>query len=275
MDTGQKIGIIGFGNMGEALLKGWLSADLARPEQIMIFDPSSERLEAARQQYGVQIAANNLDLVSASEIVLLAVKPQVLARVLEEIRAQGKETHLIISIAAGISLDFLEEFLPQARIIRVMPNTPTMVQAGMAALALGSRATEDDSQLAQQLFKAVGQAVMVEEKYLDAVTGVSGSGPAYVFVLLEALADGGVKMGLPRETALLLAGQTVLGAAQLLLQSQQHPGRLKDMVTSPGGTTIAALHVLEQGGFRGLVISAVETAARRAKELGQATKTRA
>lgn len=274
MDTGQRIGIIGFGNMGEALLKGWLAADLARPEQIMIFDPSSERLEAARQQYGVQIAANNLDLVSNSEIVLLAVKPQVLAGVLEEIRPQVKETHLIISIAAGVPLDFLEEFLPQARIIRVMPNTPTMVQAGMAALALGSRATEDDSQLAQQLFKAVGQAVMVEEKYLDAVTGVSGSGPAYVFVLLEALADGGVKMGLPRETALLLAGQTVLGAAQLLLQSQQHPGRLKDMVTSPGGTTISALHVLEQGGFRGLVISAVETAAKRAKELGQATKTR-
>ncbi|MBW1952676.1 MAG: pyrroline-5-carboxylate reductase [Deltaproteobacteria bacterium] len=269
METEKRLGIIGVGNMGESLLKGWLKAGLTEPELIRVFDLSSERRKMARQQYGVQIATDNLDLVRTAEILLLAVKPQGLAQVLAEIRPQVKKSHLVISIAAGIPISFLEEFLPTARIIRVMPNTPTMVQAGMAALAPGSRATADDLQLALKLFQAVGEAVVVEEKHLDAVTGLSGSGPAYVLVFLEALADGGVKMGLTRETALLLAGQTLLGAAQLVLQSQRHPAQLKDSVTSPGGTTIAGLHVLEQGAFRGLVMSAVEAATRRAQELGQ------
>lgn len=274
MSIGVKIGIIGFGNMGEALLQGWLAANLASPEQLTVSDQSAERRKTAHQQYGVQIAPDNPSLVTAAEVVVLAVKPQVMAAVLEEIRPRVQERHLVVSIAAGIPLSLLEEYLPQARIVRVMPNTPTIVRAGMAALAPGRRATAADVQVAQQLFNAVGQAVVVEEKALDAVTGVSGSGPAYVFVFLEALADGGVKMGLSRDTALRLAGQTVVGAAQLFLQSQQHPARLKDMVTSPGGTTIAALQVLELGGFRGLVMSAVEAATWRAQELGQATKSR-
>ncbi|MFP3868030.1 MAG: pyrroline-5-carboxylate reductase [Desulfobacteraceae bacterium] len=271
MRIGKWLGIIGLGNMGEALLKGWLQAGLTLPEQVKVFDLSPERRELARQQYRVQIATDNLELVRTTEILLLAVKPQGMAKVLAEIRPQIKDTHLVISIAAGLPINFLEEFLPQARIIRVMPNTPTMVQAGMAALAPGSRARAEDLQLTLQLFQAVGQAVVVQEKHLDAVTGLSGSGPAYVLMFLEALADGGVKMGLTRDTALLLAGQTLLGTAQLLFQSQKHPAQLKDMVTSPGGTTIAGLHVLEQGGFRGLVMSAVEAATRRAQELGQAS----
>ncbi|RLA89472.1 MAG: pyrroline-5-carboxylate reductase [Deltaproteobacteria bacterium] len=269
MAIAKKLGIIGVGNMGQALLKGWLAAGLAAPDQTRIFDLDPQRRELVRQKYGVAVADDNLDLVSQAEIVLLAVKPQIFPQVLAEIRPQIKPSHLVVSIAAGTPLSLMEEYLPEARIIRVMPNTPTMVQAGMAALAPGRRATADDLQLAQLLFQAVGQAAVVEEKHLDAVTGLSGSGPAYVLMFVEALADGGVKMGLARDTALRLAAQTLLGTAQLLLQSQQHPAHLKDQVTSPGGTTIAGLHVLEQGGFRGLVMSAVETATRRAQELGR------
>ena len=168
-----------------------------------------------------------------------------------------------------MTLKTLEAALPQSRVIRAMPNTPTLVGAGMAALALGGRATQEDADLALEIFEAVGRAVVVEERLMDAVTGLSGSGPAYVAVFIEALTDGGVKMGLPRHLALLLATQTVIGAARLCLEEEMHPGVLKDLVTSPGGTTITGLHVLEDGRFRGLVMSAVEAATLRARELGK------
>jgi pyrroline-5-carboxylate reductase len=202
-------------------------------------------------------------------VVVLAVKPQLLAKVLAEIKDLARASHLIISIAAGVTLAALETPLPEARVIRVMPNSPALVGAGMTCLAPGSRATAEDLALASELFNAVGQTAVVEEKLMDAVTGLSGSGPAFVALFIEALADGGVKAGLPRTLAHMLALQTVLGSAKLCHEEELHPAKLKDMVASPAGTTIEGLHVLESGGFRGLVMSAVAAAAARSKELGR------
>jgi pyrroline-5-carboxylate reductase len=193
----------------------------------------------------------------------------VLPAVLAGVKEFARPWHLIISIVAGVSLEVLEGSLPNSRVIRVMPNTPTLVGAGMAALAPGSGVTPDDLTLALDMFGSVGQAVVVEERLMDAVTGLSGSGPAFVAVFIEALADGGVKMGLPRPLALTLAIQTVRGTARLCHQEQLHPAVLKDLVTSPGGTTIAGLHALESSGFRGAVMDAVTAAAARSKELGK------
>jgi len=268
MLTGRRIGVIGVGNMGAALIKGWLENGLVASRHLVVFDQAVERRALMENLYGLAAAADNAGVAKGADILLLAVKPQFLSGVLSDIAPHVTPKHLVISIAAGVTLAALETALPGARLIRVMPNTPTLAGAGMAALARGVRASADDDHLALQLFGAVGRAVVVEERHLDAVTGLSGSGPAYVFLMLEALADGGVKMGLPRDLATLLAAQTVLGAAQLLLATQEHPGVLKDMVTSPGGTTITGLHVLEAGGFRGLVMSAVEAATKRATELG-------
>jgi pyrroline-5-carboxylate reductase len=269
MLAGRKLGVIGVGNMGTALIRGWLKSGLAKATEIFIADRAAERVQALHREFGLQ-TADNLQAAAKSDIVLLAVKPQVLPEVLAELGPQLDASRLVISIAAGIPLSLLADLLPNARLMRVMPNTPTLVQAGMAAVARGPRAEAADLELTCQLFDAVGRSVVVEEKLLDAVTGLSGSGPAYVFLFLEALADGGVKMGLPRQTALLLAAQTILGAASLFLETNEHPGSLKDMVTSPGGTTIAGLHALEQGGFRGLVMNAVEAATKRSSTLAQA-----
>ena len=258
MLAGRKIGVIGAGNMGTALIRGWLKTGLIQPTDIIIADSSAERVQGLHREFGVQ-AADNRQAAPQADIVLLAVKPQVVPEVLAEIQPQLDGSRLVISIAAGIPLSLLADMLPSARLMRVMPNTPTLVQAGMAAVAPGPRSDEADLELTCRLFDAVGRSVVVEEKLMDAVTGLSGSGPAYVFLFLEALADGGVKMGLPRQTALLLAAQTILGAASLFLETREHPGSLKDMVTSPAGTTIAGLHALEQGGFRGLAMSAVES----------------
>jgi pyrroline-5-carboxylate reductase len=271
MLAGRKIGVIGVGNMGAALIRGWLNAGLAKRSDIFIADTAPEKVQLLHREFGLQVW-DNQQVAAHTDIVLLAVKPQVLPEVLVEVQPHLSASPLVISIAAGFPLARLAEMLPTARLMRVMPNTPTLVQAGMAAIAPGPRTDSADLELTCQLFDAVGRSVVVDEHLMDAVTGLSGSGPAYIFILLEALADGGVKMGLPRQTALLLAAQTILGAAQLYLETQDHPGNLKDMVTSPGGTTIAGLHVLEQGGMRGLVMSAVEAAAKRSSALAQALK---
>jgi len=273
MALGKKLGVIGAGNMGSALIRGWLRAGLADPAQIFIADAVPEKVHGLQEEFGLQVADNRQVAVQA-DIVLLAVKPQKLPEVLAEIHPRLDASRLVISIAAGIPLSFLADLLPTSRLIRVMPNTPTLVQAGMAAIAMGPRADAGDLEMTQRLFNTVGRSVLVEEALMDAVTGLSGSGPAYVFLFLEALADGGVKMGLPRDTALLLAAQTILGAATLFLETRDHPGRLKDMVTSPGGTTIAGLHVLEQGGWRGLIMSAVEAATKRSSALAPPPKPR-
>lgn len=260
-----KLGFIGAGSMGGALLRGLLTAGV--PSAHLTFcDPDPQRRQEL-EGLGVEPALDNAKVMHA-EVVVLAVKPQVLGQVLEEILEFTRARHLIISVAAGVTLARLEEALPEPRFIRAMPNAPLMVQAGMTGLAAGTRASPEDVRLAVELFGAVGRAVVVDERLLDAVTALSGSGPAFVAVFMEALADGGVKMGLPRQLALEMAAQTLLGSARLCLENSLPPAALKDLVASPGGTTIAGLHALEAGGFRGVVMDAVEAAALRARQLG-------
>lgn len=254
--------------MAEALISGVLSSKGYKPEQIHVADPDTVRLDYLKRQYGVQISVTNHEAVVSGDVVVLAVKPQVTAEVLNDI-GDVMAKRLVISVVAGVRLSrIIEACGSQARVIRAMPNTPAMVSEGMTALAIGPGVGEHEVACARQIFESVGKVVPVEERFMDAVTGLSGSGPAYVFLMIEAMADGGVKMGLPRETASLLAAQTVLGAARMVIETGQHPARLKDQVASPGGTTIAGLHRLEQGGVRGVLIDAVEAATKRSQELG-------
>ena len=262
---GKKLGFIGAGNMGGALIRGLLTSKLVSKEALIFYDPSPAR-QKEMQTLGLNPASNNRQVLEA-QVIILAVKPQLLSKVLTEIKDSVHPGHLLISIAAGVPLATLEQALPQARLIRAMPNTPLMVLAGMTAISPGSHASREDLALARELFGAAGRAEVVEENHLDAVTALCASGAGFVAVFIEALADGGVKMGLPRTLALEMATQTVLGAARLCLEEGLHPATLKDMVASPGGTTMAGLHALEQGGFRGLVINAIESATWRAQDL--------
>jgi pyrroline-5-carboxylate reductase len=264
------IGFLGAGQMATALARGWLAAALVTPDRVRASDPIPQAREAFTAETRVRAGANNLEVVALSELLVLAVKPQSMPSLLGEIRPQVTPRHLIVSIAAGVTLKQLADSLgAKCRLVRVMPNTPCLVGASASGYATGEAATEDDLKLVDRLLNAVGRAFRLPEHLLDAVTGLSGSGPAYVYVMIEALSDGGVRMGLPRDVATTLAAQTVFGAAQMVLQTQQHPGVLKDRVTSPGGTTIAGLHALERGGFRAALIDAVEAATSRAKELGK------
>jgi pyrroline-5-carboxylate reductase len=270
MDTMQTIGFIGGGQMAEALIKGIVNAGLAGPEQIMVVEPDAGRQEYLRQAYSVQIARDGASLAAGSRILILAVKPQVMGKVLAQYRGQLTGQHLVISIAAGITIGALAAGLgEEVRIIRVMPNTPALVLAGASALAPNRNANAEDLAMAKQIFSAIGTCVEVSEPLLDAVTGLSGSGPGYVFAFIEAMVDGGVLAGLPRPVAEQLVLQTVLGSAKLALETGEHPAVLKGRVTSPGGTTITGLQVLEQSGFRGTVMAAVQAAADRSRELGQ------
>jgi pyrroline-5-carboxylate reductase len=264
----KRLGFLGAGNMSGALIKGLLHAHVPA-DQITASDVKAERLDQLRATHGIRTTQDNHALVRDSDVVVLAVKPQVIDKVLTEIGAEVRPDQLVVSVAAGVPLDALEARLAAgARVVRAMPNTPATVQAGATAIASGTHAREDDLRVARELFEAVGRVVVLDEGLLDAVTGLSGSGPAYVMLIIEALADGGVKVGLHRDTALLLAAQTVFGSARLLLETGEHPGRLKDMVTSPGGTAIAGLHTLESGALRKTLIDAVEVASKRAAELG-------
>lgn len=270
MAIDKKIAFLGGGNMAEALIKGLLAAGAAKADQIFVTDISSDRLEYLKKTYGIIIQKNNGETVEQSGIILLCVKPQVIDRVLEEIAPVADTSKLVISIAAGITIGRMERVLTgKPRVIRVMPNTPALVLAGAAGLAGGKNATGDDLALAQSIFNSVGRSFVVDEKLMDAVTGLSGSGPAYVFEIIDALSDAGVKAGLPRELALELAAQTVYGAAKMVLETKEQPGRLRDMVTSPGGTTIEGLHALEKGKLRATLMNAVEAATARSRELGK------
>jgi pyrroline-5-carboxylate reductase len=265
----KTLGFLGAGNMAEALGRGLLHAKVMAPENIIVSDVKLERLTQLHTDHGVRTTADNHELVRQSDVIVLSVKPQVIDKLLDAVGADVRPHQLVISVAAGVPLSPIEARLPPgARVVRTMPNTPATVQAGATAIAKGSHATDDDIEIARSLFAAVGRVVALEESLLDAVTGLSGSGPAYVMLMIEALADGGVKVGLHRDTALLLAAQTVYGSAKLLLETGEHPGRLKDMVTSPGGTAIAGLHTLESGGLRRTLIDAVEVATNRSAELG-------
>jgi len=264
----QSLSFVGGGRMAEALISGVLSSKRYKADQVHVADPDTTRLDHLKRQYGVQISLTNHEAVVSGDVVVLAVKPQATAEVLRDIR-DVLAKRLVISVVAGMQLRrIIEACGPQTRVIRAMPNMPAMIGEGMTALAIGPGVAENQVACARQIFESVGRVLPVDERFMDAVTGLSGSGPAYVFLMIEAMADGGVKMGLPRETASLLATQTVLGAARMVLETGQHPARLKDQVASPGGTTIAGLHRLEQGGLRGLLIDAVEAATKRSQELG-------
>lgn len=263
------IAFLGTGNMAEALIKGLLRSGTAAPEQITASFRRPERMEEFQKTYPVKVTADNAAAAREADIIVLSVKPQAMGKLLAQIAPQVDHRKLVISIAAGVPIAALERKLGAgARIVRTMPNTPSLVGMGACALAAGEHATPEDLEIAAGIFQAVGITTVVEESLMDAVTGLSGSGPAYVFLVIEALSDAGVKVGLPRYTALKLAAQTVLGSAQLLIETGAHPGHLKDQVTSPGGTAIAGLATLEAGGLRTCLINAVEAATRRAKELG-------
>jgi pyrroline-5-carboxylate reductase len=267
--TDSTIGFIGAGNMAEALIRGLVRSGHVKPSSIIASAPRPERRAQLVSDYQIVATADNGEVASNAHILVLAIKPQLFARVLREVSSQVRPDALVISIAAGIDTATIETALPAGvRVVRAMPNTPALVAAGATAISSGSRANDDDLAAAKAIFDAVGITVILEEGQLDAVTGLSGSGPAYIFLILEALADAGVKVGLSRRNAQRLAAQTVMGSAKMLLDTDEHPGRLKDMVTSPGGTAIAGLHTLEQGGLRTTLINAVETATKRARELG-------
>lgn len=264
------IGFLGAGKMATALARGFIRARLVGPRQVSASDPVAAARTAFAKAIGAKAAGCNAEVAQSARVIFLAVKPDQVASVLAEVREHFTRGHLLVSIAAGVPIAKLEGSLPAgARVIRVMPNTPALVGESASAYAAGKSATSADIELAQKLFSAVGAAFPVKEYLLDAVTGLSGSGPAYVYQFIEALSDGGVAAGLPREVATRLAAQTVLGSAKMVLETGQHPGALKDMVTSPGGTTIEGLHELEKGKLRGTVISAVRAAAEKSKKLGQ------
>jgi pyrroline-5-carboxylate reductase len=266
-----KIGFLGAGKMATALARGFIHTKIVSGKQIV----ASARSEATRKNFakatGGKVFAANLEVFKSANVVIVGVKPDQVAAVLAEVSPAFTKNHLVISIAAGVTLAKLEAALPAgARVVRVMPNTPALVGAGASGFALGKNATAADGELAKKLLSAVGLALQVKESLLDAVTGLSGSGPAYVYQFIEALSDGGVAAGLPRDVATRLAAQTVLGGAKMVLDTGIHPGALKDQVTSPGGTTIEGIHELEKGKLRATVMSAVRSATEKSKKLGQA-----
>ncbi|OIP46068.1 MAG: pyrroline-5-carboxylate reductase [Deltaproteobacteria bacterium CG_4_10_14_3_um_filter_60_8] len=264
------ISFIGGGRMAEAMIRGLLKAGLVAADRVSVADPDVARRELLHKEYGVQVF-EDAAAVWGNDLVVLAVKPQVVQKVLAQCRPAAGANHLLVSIAAGIAIATLEAALAgsNTRVIRVMPNTPALVQQGAAALSPGTLASAADLQTARQLFDAVGVSVILAEPLLDAVTGLSGSGPAYVLSFVEALIDAGIKAGLDQVTSRTLVLQTVLGTATMAMQTGEHPAQLRAMVTSPGGTTIAGLQVMERAGFGGIVMEAVEAAVRRSRELGQ------
>jgi pyrroline-5-carboxylate reductase len=264
----KKIGIIGAGNMGEAILRGLHQKGMAK--NLVVSEIRPDRTDYIKKNYGVAVVSENKKLASQVQVVILAVKPQELKGVLQEIAPALDSSTLLISIAAGASLGTIASILDkEVRLVRAMPNIAALVLESATALAKGGEATDEDLDVAQEIFNALGRTVVIPEALMDAVTGMSGSGPAYVCLFIEALADGGVRMGLPRKAALDMAIQTVLGTARLLSEQGEHPANLKDKVSSPGGTTIAGIASLEAKGFRGAVMEAVASATQRSKELAK------
>jgi len=262
------IGLVGAGQMATALAQGLLKAGLVGQDQLLASDPSEAARDRFSRSLNVRVTPDNLDVVDWAKVVILAVKPQQMGEVLDQLRGRIGPDRLVISIAAGVRCAAILEALgPQTRLARVMPNTPCLVGQGVSAYCLAGAASAADGALVAQILGAVGLAIQVEEKLMDAVTGLSGSGPAFAYVMIEALSDGGVRMGLPRQVATMLAAQTLRGAATMVLGGGEHPAALKDRVASPGGTTIAGLQALEAGGLRAALIAAVEAATRRAAEL--------
>ncbi len=267
----KKIGFIGSGNMGEALISGLVLSKAAKPENIICSDIDQGLLDGLKEKYNVLTTTDNTEVAKKSDIVIYATKPQILGAVLKETAPALDKSKLIISIAAGVPLAAIASGLHQElRLIRVMPNICAFVKESATAIAAGEFVLKGDVEFAKAIFDSVGETVFIQENILmDAFTGLSGSGPAYIFTIVDAMADAGVKMGLSRKDSLFLSTQTVLGSAKLLLESGEHPGQLKDRVASPGGTAIAGIHTLEQGGLRTTMINAVESATKRSMELGE------
>ena len=264
------IAFIGAGSMAEALIRGLLKAGATEPASIIATGRRQERLDNLHSNYGVEVSLDNAEAAAKADVVVLSVKPQIIERILLEITSSISDKSLVISIAAGTSISEIASALPkEARVWRAMPNLPAVVDAGAAAIAAGDHSTVEDERQVRAIFEAVGEVTQVDEALMDAVTGLSGSGPAYVFMIIEALSDAGVKVGLSRRQSQILAAQTVLGSAKLLIETGEHPGVLKDRVTSPGGTAIVGLHTLEEGGLRTTLINAVVAATQRCKELAK------
>lgn len=266
----KRIAVVGAGNMGEAILRGILKAEWAKPGSLRASHPRRERREELEEELGITVHEDNAEAAGWADVVVVAVKPQIIDGVLDEIAGAIDEDDLVVSIAAGVETSSIEEHLVEGvAVVRAMPNVTVTVDVGATAVCAGAYASEEDVEAARAIFEAVGVAVEVDEYLMDAVTGLSGTGPMYIFQIIEGLSDAGVKVGLSRHDANTLAVHTVLGAAVMAEETGEHPGRLKDMVTSPGGTAIAALHSMEQNGLRALLIDAVEAATERSKELGE------
>lgn len=270
----KKLGFIGGGNMAEAMIHGLLSASFIAAKNIFVAEPLAAKRKTLRAKYKIVVSADNREVVKKCDVLVLAVKPQILREVLVDIRLSMNRAPLVISVAAGVPIAIIDRALRNNKnskfsVVRTMPNTPALVQEGVTAIAAGKYVSVTDMKIAHCIFEAVGRTVAVDEDQLDAVTGLSGSGPAYIFTLIEALSDAGVKMGLAREAANTLTIQTVLGSAKLARDSGKHPGELKAMVTSPAGTTIFGLHALEAGSLRATLMNAVEEATLRSRELGR------
>ncbi|OPY57207.1 MAG: Pyrroline-5-carboxylate reductase [Pelotomaculum sp. PtaU1.Bin035] len=265
---GQKIGCLGGGAMGEALVTGLLREGLVAPADLYVSDINQERLEYLNKKLGVNITADNTAAIKAADIVILAVKPQVIIPLLKEIAPAARMSQTFISIAAGITIEQLQScFESPIPVVRVIPNTPCLLGEGASAISAGKYACEENIKKAVAIFAAAGKVAAVPETLLDCVTGLSGSGPAYMYVIMEGFIDGAVRLGLPRDTARVLVAQTMLGAAKMVLETGEHPGKLKDMVTTPGGTTMAGLFALEEGSVRALMMKAVAAAAERSREM--------
>ncbi len=267
------VGIIGGGQMAEAIIKGFLDKNIFDPEKILISEPLLERRQYLDDFYKIPLTDSNPEVVNNKNLIILAVKPQVMKEVLEEIKPFITENHLILTIAAGLPISFYEKILPsKTRLIRIMPNSCALVHKSISAIAKGTFATDEDLKIAETLFSAIGETVIVDESLIDAVTALSGSGPAYVALFVEALIDAGVRTGLPRPLSEKLALQTIIGTIELMTKAKKDPYQLKSMVTSPGGTTISALHEFYEKGFSGIIISAVYKAYLRSKELSEFLK---
>ena len=269
MIQSPKIAFLGAGNMAEALVAGILKGQLTTPDCLLATDISEARLTHLKDRYHVQVGSKNSDAILWADVIILCVKPQVINEVLADIQSNLSKKQLIISVAAGVPLKNIQSKIGETiPLVRAMPNTPAVIQEGVTAISACHGLSSEHLETAKKIFESVGQVVVVDESLMDAVTGLSGSGPAYVYLAIEALIDGGVRVGLPRNVAHILAVQTVLGAAKMVRETGEHPAVLKDRVTSPGGTTIAGLQRLEEGGLRATLIEAVETAAQRSSELG-------
>ncbi|MCF8010607.1 MAG: pyrroline-5-carboxylate reductase [Clostridiales bacterium] len=263
----QKIGFLGGGAMAEALMSGIVNSNLILPETIYVSDLQDDRLVHLKEKLDINIIRDNTDLVHHVDIVILAVKPFILPEVLKEVGSKLQPGQLLVSIAAGIPTSFIENFVNEVPVVRVMPNTPCLVREGAVAIARGKNACDEHSRIVEKLCSSVGMAVSVKESLMDAVTGLSGSGPAYMYLIVEALADAGVRMGLPRDTAIKMGAQTMLGAARMIIETGEHPSQLKDKVTTPGGTTIEGVFALEDANVRAAFMEAVEAACIRSREL--------